>query len=114
MPDRVYDGVLLDEVYVVLDISSQTKDMPAHSKECRVFTHGSLTSEDLFELLCGCMQALQNEGELALTWVKEPTQTCLIQHRNHRGRHRGVTAVPPAGLHPPILQPLCNACRNAP
>lgn len=29
MSDRVYDGVLLDEVDVVLDISSQTEDVPA-------------------------------------------------------------------------------------
>ena len=29
MSDRVYNGVLLDEVDIVLDISSQTEDMPA-------------------------------------------------------------------------------------
>lgn len=29
MPDRVYDGVFLHEMYVVLDISSETKDVPA-------------------------------------------------------------------------------------
>ena len=32
MPNRVYDGVLLDKVYVVLDISSQTEDVPANDR----------------------------------------------------------------------------------
>ena len=31
MPNRVDDGVLLSEVYVVLDIASQTKDVSANS-----------------------------------------------------------------------------------
>lgn len=33
MTDRVYDGALLNEVYVVLDIASETKDMSASKHE---------------------------------------------------------------------------------
>ena len=93
MADRVYDGVFLDEVDVVLDISSQPEDVPARNQERKVLYHIVLLKG--FAGVIDCCFNTDND-----------TNTCISLIPGEKSRHRHDCSASP----PPYAQAVSRSC----